>query len=46
VGTDIVGNGAFNGAFTLTGSFVPEPPTFVLAAVALVALMAAGRRLN
>ena len=46
VGTDIVGEGAFNGAFTLTGAFIPEPPTFVLAAVALVALMAAGRRVN
>ena len=30
VGTDIVGAGAFNAAFSLTGSTVPEPSTWAM----------------
>ncbi len=28
-GTDVVGAGTFNGAFTLSGNIVPEPGTFL-----------------
>ena len=47
VGTDIIGAGAFNAAFTLTGvaAAVPEPPPLALAALAFGMLMV-GRRLR
>jgi hypothetical protein len=46
VGTDIVGQGAFNGAFTLSGTVVPEPSTWaqILVALSLLGLIKARRR--
>jgi PEP-CTERM motif len=46
VGADIVGEGAFNGAFSLTGRTVPEPTTLMLTALGLVGLCAVRRRLR
>jgi hypothetical protein len=45
VGTDIVGSGAFNAAFSLNGEEVPEPGTAVLLACGL-AVIAASRRIR
>jgi len=39
VGTDIVGAGTFNGAFSVTGDAVPEPSTVFLALLGGTALM-------
>lgn len=44
VGTDIVGTGAFNAAFTLTGQTIPEPESLGLLAAALSAMAFAGLR--
>jgi hypothetical protein len=43
VGTDIVGSGTFNGAFTLTGA-VPEPGTALLLGAGAIALWWRRRR--
>jgi PEP-CTERM motif len=44
VGTDIVGAGTFNGAFSVTGDAVPEPSTVFLALLGGAALMLLGVR--
>ena len=36
VGTDIVGTGAFNASFTITGQVVPEPSSLVLGSIGLL----------
>ena len=46
VGTDIVGEGAFNGNFTLNGTPVPEPGTLALAVLALLVICATRRSLS
>jgi len=44
VGTDIVGTGAFNMTFSLTGQEVPEPSTCILLGSALIGLAFASRK--
>jgi len=44
VGTDIVGAGAFNATFSLSGSIVPEPSTWGLMLVGFAGLGFAGYR--
>jgi hypothetical protein len=44
VGTDIVGAGAFNAAFSLTGSVVPEPSTWAMLLLGFAGLSFAGYR--
>ena len=44
VGTDIVGAGAFNAAFSLTGAAVPEPSTWAMMALGFAGLGYAGWR--
>ena len=44
VGTDIVGAGAFNAAFSLTGSVVPEPSTWAMMLVGFAGLGFLGYR--
>lgn len=46
VGTDIVGEGTFNGAFSLTGRTVPEPATLALMAVGLFGIYVTRRRFH
>ncbi len=45
VGTDIVGSGAFNGAFSVSGEAIPAPSALVLAGLGAV-LAIRGRRLS
>jgi hypothetical protein len=45
VGTDVVGSGAFNGTFSLSGEAIPAPPALVLAALGAV-LAIRGRRFS
>jgi hypothetical protein len=44
IGTDIVGAGAFNAAFSLSGSVVPEPSTWAMMLLGFVGLGFAGYR--
>jgi hypothetical protein len=44
IGTDIVGAGAFNATFSLTGQTIPEPASIGLLAAALSAMTLAGLR--
>ena len=44
VGTDIVGAGAFNAAFSLTGTVVPEPSTWAMMLLGFAGLGFAGYR--
>ena len=44
IGTDIVGGGAFNAAFSLTGSAVPEPSTWAMMLLGFAGLGFAGYR--
>ena len=44
VGTDIVGAGAFNAAFSLSGSPIPEPSTWAMMLLGLAGLGFAGYR--
>ena len=44
VGTDIVGAGAFNAAFSLSGSPVPEPSTWAIMLLGFAGLGFAGYR--
>jgi PEP-CTERM motif len=44
VGTDITGQGPFNAAFSLSGSVVPEPSTWVMMLMGFVGLAFAGWR--
>ena len=44
VGTDIVGAGAFNAAFSLSGSVVPEPSTWAMMLLGFAGLGFAGYR--
>jgi hypothetical protein len=45
VGTDITGQGPFNAAFSLSGSVVPEPSTWVMMLMGFVGLAFAGWRM-
>ena len=44
VGTDIVGAGAFNATFSLSGSVIPEPSTWAMALIGFAGLGFAGWR--
>jgi hypothetical protein len=44
VGQDIVGGSAFNAAFSLTGSAVPEPSTWAMMLLGFAGLGFAGHR--
>ncbi len=45
VGTDVIGSGAFNGTFSLSGEAIPAPPALVLAGLGAV-LAIRGRRFS
>ena len=46
IGTDVVGAGTFNMAFSLTGQTVPEPATLTLLGAGLLGVAAMRRRFN